>query len=282
MKFKNPLACILEPDDRSVDTTVPKTTHLAVGAHPDDLEIMAIEGILTCFQSASKHFSGVIVTDGGGSARAGTYASYTDEQMKTVRKTEQAKAAAIGEYNAQIMLNYTSIEVKTPDKTDCTTDLQTILAATAPEVVYTHNLADKHDTHIAVAMRMLSAIRDLPESLQPKKLYGCEIWRDLDWMPDTEKIVFNTSSRQNLQSALVGVFDSQISGGKRYDLATMGRRSANATYFESHDTDDNTGQAYAMDLTPLIRDTQVDPMAYVSGMIDRFKKEVEEKIRKYL
>jgi len=39
---------------------------------------------------------------------------------------------------------------------------------------------------------------------------------------------------ENLQFALLGVFESQIAGGKRYDLALMGRRRANATYFESH------------------------------------------------
>ena len=35
-------------------------------------------------------------------------------------------------------------------------------------------------------------------------------------------------------AALIGVFDSQIAGGKRHDLAVLGRRRANATYNASH------------------------------------------------
>ena len=47
----------------------------------------------------------------------------------------------------------------------------------------------------------------------------------------------DVSGRDNLAAAMNGVFDSQIAGGKRYDLATIGRRAANATFFESHATD---------------------------------------------
>jgi len=60
------------------------------------------------------------------------------------------------------------------------------------------------------------------------------VWRDLDWLVDSDKAPFDVSEHENLQAALLGVFDSQIAGGKRYDLASMGRRRANATYFESH------------------------------------------------
>ncbi len=41
-------------------------------------------------------------------------------------------------------------------------------------------------------------------------------------LPDEDKVAFDLSAQENLQMALLGVFDSQISGGKRYDLATMG------------------------------------------------------------
>ena len=116
--------------------------------------------------------------------------------------------------------------------------------------MFTHNLADKHDTHVAVALQVIAAIRSLPASERPQKLYGCEVWRDLDWMVDSDKVAFDLSEHENLQAALLGVFDSQISGGKRYDLATMGRRRANATYYASHGVDVSRAMAYAMDLTP--------------------------------
>jgi hypothetical protein len=103
------------------------------------------------------------------------------------------------------------------------------------------------------------------------------VWRDLDWMVDTDKVTFNTSAHENLQAALLGVFDSQICGGKRYDLATMGRRRAHATYFESHGTDVSTGLTLAMDLTPLIEDPEKDVQAFVQEFIHRFSQDVAER-----
>ncbi len=145
-------------------------------------------------------------------------------------------------------------------------------------MVYTHNLADKHDTHVAVALRVVEAIRGLPEAERPGQVYGCEVWRDLDWLIDADKVAFDVSAHENLQSTLLGVFDSQISGGKRYDLATMGRRRANATYYASHDTDVVTRMIFAMDLTPLVRDTGLDVQGYVQEFIERFGREVQRRI----
>jgi len=145
-------------------------------------------------------------------------------------------------------------------------------------VVYTHNLADKHDTHVAVALRAIAAIRLLPAADRPGRLYGCEVWRDLDWMPDEEKVAFDLSAHEDLQAALLGVFDSQIRGGKRYDLATRGRRRAHATYADSHGKDRATSLSYAMDLTPLVTDPSLSPAAYVRGVIDRFRADVDSRV----
>src|SRR5690606_1579884 len=143
-----------------------------------------------------------------------------------------------------------------------------------PEFVYTHNLADKHDTHVAVTMRVIEAIRALPKEARPKKVCGCEVWRDLDWMVDADKVPFDCSAHEGLQVALVGVFDSQVAGGKRYDLATMGRRKAHATYHASHATDVTTGLSFGMDLTALIEDDSLDAGEYVQGFIARFAEDV--------
>jgi hypothetical protein len=94
-------------------------------------------------------------------------------------------------------------------------------------------------------------------------------------MLDDDKIGFDCSAKINLQEALLGVFDSQISGGKRYDLATMGRRLANATYYESHGVDVTTHLALAMDLTPLIRDPQLSIQEYIQGYLARFAQDVD-------
>jgi LmbE family N-acetylglucosaminyl deacetylase len=274
MKFHQDTAEIFIPDGLPVEEALARTTHLCVAAHQDDIEIMAVQPILECFQREDKWFTGVVVTDGRGSPRNGIYEQYNDEEMRLVRFKEQRKAAVVGEYAAQLMLDYPSKVVKDGRNTSPVEDIASILKATCPEEVFTHNLADKHDTHVAVALRVIAAIRSLPEGERPQKLYGCEVWRGLDWMVDSDKTCLDLSSQENLQAALLGVYDSQISGGKRYDLASLARRRANATYFVSHDVDNATGLAYAMDLTPLIENPALDIQTYVQGFIDRFGQDV--------
>jgi LmbE family N-acetylglucosaminyl deacetylase len=264
----------------SAEEALARTTHLAVGAHQDDLEIMAFDGILTCFQRRDRWFCGVVVTDGSGSPRDDLYRDYTDADMQAIRRLEQKKAALVGEYGAQVLLDYPSSAVKDPANPTVVEDLARLLEASRPEVVYTHNLADKHETHVAVALRVIEAIRRLPAERRPRHLYGCEVWRDLDWMVDSDKVTFDLSAHENLQAALLGVFDSQICGGKRYDLATMGRRKANATYFASHDTDVATGMSFAMDLTRLITEPEIDISDYVSAFVQRFGRDVAARLER--
>ena len=278
MNFKNQYAELYIPDGLEEKAALSRTTHLAIGAHQDDLEIMAIDGILQCFQVPDKWFTGVIVTDGSGSPRSGVYADYSDAQMMAVRMCEQKKAAVIGEYAAQLLLKYPSSAVKDGKNTDPVIDLMTFIQATQPQVVYTHNLADKHPTHVGVAIKVIKALRLLPQNNRPEKLYGCEVWRGLDWLTDSAKVALNCSLKKNLQTSLVGVFDSQISGGKRYDLATMGRRVANATYYASHGVDDAEGLTYAMDLTPLIYDVESDIKSFVQTFIRQFSQDVDDLI----
>jgi len=147
--------------------------------------------------------------------------------------------------------------------------------------VWTHNLADKHDTHVASALRLIQALREVPEDARPEAVYGLEVWRDLDWLNDGDKKTFDVKEHENLASALLGVFDSQIAGGKRYDLATLGRRRAHSTYFASHGTDDTTQLSFGMDLTPLVNDPSLDVAGYVDGFIQRFSGEVRDRIAKF-
>ena len=280
MRFNKDTAVVFVPDKLPETQALKRTTHLAVGAHQDDLEIMAVDGILKCFQNKDKWFCGVVLTDGSGSPRDDLYKNYTDEMMKKVRIKEQKKAAVVGEYGAMIFLDYSSTEVKDTSNRGPNEDLRSILNKMRPDVIYTHNLADKHDTHVASSLRLIEAIRSLPDSRRPHKIYGCEVWRDLDWLTDEDKTAFDISGHPNLQVSLVGIFDSQICGGKRYDLATIGRRRANATYFASHSTDIATAMIFAMDLTPLIKHTDMDIDKYIQGYIDRFKQDVADRINR--
>lgn len=278
MTFHHAHADLFIPDNVEQPQALSRTTHLCISAHQDDLEIMGFHGILQCYGRSDQWFSGVVCTNGAGSPRAGVYADYTDEDMQRVRLHEQRTAASIGKYAAMLQLGYPSSALKDPADTQPVEDLAEMFTTTRPRVVYTHNPADKHTTHVAVLAKVVRAIRALPPEARPEKLYGCEIWRDLDWLPDERKVVLDVSGRDNLAAALLGVFDSQIAGGKRYDLATMGRRRAHATYHEAHESDAATGLVFAMDLTPLIQDDNLDIAGYVAGYIQRFADDVSARI----
>ncbi len=282
MHFHNPAADISIPDGKPPAAALARVTHLGIGAHQDDLEFMAFHGILACFNSDADWFGGVTCTNGSGSSRIGAYEKFPDARMMEVRREEQRQAAIVGRYAAMVQLDYPSQIVKDAADVTLKNDLKAILAATKPRIVYTHNPADKHDTHIAVVVPVLQAIRELPREQRPAQVHGCEVWRSLDWMPDGEKIAHDVSGHENLAAALNGIFDSQIAGGKRYDLAVLGRRRANATFFESHGVDASDALAFAMDLTPLAHDDSLDIVDYVAGFIDRFKADVVTKLRKRL
>jgi LmbE family N-acetylglucosaminyl deacetylase len=282
MKLNQSTAQIFVPDGKPVADALKRITHLGIGAHQDDLEFLAFHGILECFASETKWFGGVTCTNGAGSSRTGAYEKYSDAQMMAVRRTEQNNAAIVGQYGVMIQLDYPSSAIKSPTDPALKNDLKEIFAATRPEVVYTHNAADKHDTHIGVVIAALSAMRELPRDQRPKKVIGCEVWRNLDWLNDAEKVLMDVSGHDNLAAALNGVFDSQIAGGKRYDLATLGRRAGNATFFESHATDKSNQLIFGMDLTPVVVDETKDIVEFVCGFIDRFNADVKAKLGRRL
>jgi LmbE family N-acetylglucosaminyl deacetylase len=273
MKFVNDGAQIVIPDGTDA-SLISRTTHMAIGAHQDDIPIMAHHGILECFGRPDRWFTGVTVTDGAGSPRSGLYAGYSDEQMKAIRILEEKKAAYVGEFGAAVLLDYSSSAVKDPAEMRIVEELAGLIEAAAPRVIYTHNLADKHDTHVAVALRTIKALRFLPADRRPEALHGCEVWRNLDWLVDDDKVTFDVSAHDNLAAAIIGVYDSQITGGKRYDLATAGRRLANATFSESHAVDDAKALIYAMDLTPLITDPSTNINSYVRSHVERMQQEI--------
>lgn len=279
MNFHQKTAEVFIPDGTPVEQALSRTTHLAISAHQDDIEIMAAAPILECFQRTDKWFSAVVVTDGRGSPRNGLYEKYDDEEMRLVRFKEQRKAAIVGEYSALAMLDYASKEVKS-GSVNPVEDLVTLIKLCRPATVYTHNLADKHDTHVGTAFKVIAAIRSMPRQDRPQHLIGCEVWRGLDWLVDEDKIPFDLSNQENLQSALLGVFDSQITGGKRYDLASLARRRANATYYESHGVDAATGLSFGLDMTALIQNDNLDPNEFIQTYIQKFAQDVLERLHR--
>jgi LmbE family N-acetylglucosaminyl deacetylase len=179
-----------------------------------------------------------------------------------------------------VFLDYSSESINKGKNIDLIESLVDLVQKTSPDIIYTHNPADKHDTHVSVTLHTINALRLIEKEKLPKKIYGCELWRNLDWMLDQDKIIADVSRQENLQLALIGVFDSQISGGKRYDLATIGRRKANATFYQMRSHDDATSLVYEMDLTPLIKNSEIQIEQYIDKYIERFRHDVLERIRR--
>src|SRR5687768_12981660 len=122
------------PDGRDEAAALAGTTLLGIGAHPDDLEIMTWHGIFSGY--GKKTFTGAVLCDGAGGP---------GDAPVDARWAEQCEAARIGQYAAAASTGFSSALVKTPTHV-VTAAVVALLHATKPEVVYTHNLFDAHDT----------------------------------------------------------------------------------------------------------------------------------------
>jgi len=280
MKFSRPEADIFVPAGGDAAAALARTTHLCVIAHQDDIEINAYPAVAECYGRTDRFFTGVVVTNGAGSARTGPFAHHTDDQMKLVRVEEQRAAARLGQYNLQLQLAHPSADVKNPGHAGVQSDLRAIFSACRPQVVYLHQPLDKHDTHVAVLLRCLEAIRALPPDRRPGRVLGVEGWRGLDWVMDDEKVALDCGAHPELALALMQVYASQIAGGKRYDTAALGRRQANATFHNSHATDQFASVAWALDLTPLVRDDTLSVADFALARIDRLRADTVNRLAK--
>jgi len=281
MNSLNAPADIFIPDDKTEDEALARVTHLGVGAHPDDLELLAGHAILECRQKADGSFAGVVCTDGADGPRTGSFANSSPAEMKEIRRREQRTAAALGGYGLLVQLGYPSRDILDCKNPALEQDLIRIVEASRPRAVYSHNPADKHDTHVAVIAALIRAIRWMKPEERPQKLYGCEVWRGLDWLDDKEKVVFEINGADPLLTSQLREHKSQLGGGRRFDAAFIGRLRANAAFQDPQAPGPAKLALFAMDLTPLISDNTLDMADFVAGCIDSFKTDVISRIRKY-
>jgi len=247
-------------------------THLGIGAHSDDLEIMAYHGIAVCYESDDSIFSGITVTNGVGSPQSESE-KLDVENLRLVRQEEQKAAAAMGRYGFIAQLDYESSAVKVSDISQVVDEIYCLLEKAKPRVVYLHQPGDKHPTHIGVLRASMEALQRMKVEDRPEAVYGCEVWRDLDWLPDDQKIYLPTDAYPELASEIIAVFQSQIRAGVAYDCGTIGRRLANATFADPHVVRQGDSFTLAMDLMPAVRrEVSLDEM--VLREIEKFSESV--------
>jgi LmbE family N-acetylglucosaminyl deacetylase len=266
---------VFVPDGEAQAPALSRTTHLGIGAHADDLEIMAIHGIVACYDDEARWFTGAVVTDGAGSPQDPAQA-LSPSALADQRRAEQKRAATIGRYGAQVFLDHSSATLKDPRDPTVSGDLVLLLRVTRPEVVYTHALTDSHDTHVALALRVIDACRKLAPGERPVRVLGCEVWRDLDWLSPEDKVALPIDGHEALQQRLLSAFTSQVAA-KRYDLGALGRRRANAVFSEARAVDRHRGIVWAMDLSSLVHH-EGGPEELVRALMERFQKDVVERL----
>ena len=267
------------PDGSPDQEALSRTTHLSIAAHQDDLEVIAFHGISECVQRSDRWFTGIVMTDGAGSPRSGEFADYSNDEMAEIRKQEQRQAAELGCYSLAIQYGVSSKELKSGLNSGIIEQLAQWCDVAQPDVVYLHNLADRHDTHISVCMHAIEALRLVEESKRPQQVYGVEVWRSLDWLPERYRIRLDVSQQRQLHGDLIRVFDSQISGGKRYDLASESRHLANATFDQSHAVDAAQYMSLAMDLMPLVSDSALGYQEFVSSILREFESDLSRNLQ---
>ncbi len=281
MRFHNPQADLFVPDGverkRCAFPHHPSVDFRAPGRHRDH----GLSRHRQCFGRSDQWFTGVVVTNGAGSPRTGIYGHYTDEEMQRVRLREQRKAAYVGEYACVIQLGYSSSAVKDPNNAGVREDLLAIFRLAKPEVVYLHNPG--RQARYARGQRPCGPSRrcaSWARSFVPRRSTAAKCGATWTGCRTRTSRCCRSPRRPTWRPRWWALFDSQVSGGKRYDLATAGRRLANATYYASHATDVETALTYAMDLTPLIEDPGLSVAAYTLGFIDKLKADVEARLKK--
>jgi len=276
MKFHNKEADIHVPDGIDGKKALERTTIMSIAAHQDDCEIMAYHAIAKCYESEMEWYTGVVLTDGGGSPRSGKYADYTNHEIHIKRSQEQRDAADIGKYSAMVQLAYSSSDVRTGKCSIIEEELASILEIARPHTMFIHNPADRHETHVGAFLRTLYALRKLPKELRPKHVYGMEVWRSLDWLSSKDRLIFDTSLYPELAQNVIQAFDSQCTPKKRFDLAALGRRLGNATFQEPRQIDSSDSCSIGMDLTPLIQDDGMDIRAFTLEYVNRFYNDIKQ------
>ena len=249
---------------------------LVIGAHPDDIEFMAFSAIEEFRRNSGRKVAGIVCTDGRGSLLTGGSDANSRVELAKVRFREQVEAAELAGYAALAQLGHSSVALLGCDgRKDLVEELVGLIERLKPKVIYIHSLFDKHPTHLAVGAAGFAAVRMLAgKGIRPQRIYGCEVWRGLDWLNDEDKVILDAGEDVEFAQTLYRVFRSQILPGKRYDRAVVGRKFANATFHDPGARDATAMAELAVDLTGLLDVPARDVKGHLMGYVERFRNRI--------
>jgi LmbE family N-acetylglucosaminyl deacetylase len=241
-------------------------THLAIGAHPDDLEIMAGPLIEECLEDARKKLVGVVCTHGVSDSFLSENSKPLISKKIDVRRTEQLKAAELGGYFAVVQLGHSSGAVKDTSFSLLKEQLTALINTIKPQTVYTHNPFDRHQTHRAIFRNVFETLKDSHYS--PEEFLGCEVWRGLDWIDSEKKRALSIKNPAFIEK-LISCFSSQQDSQRDYALGLRSRLKANQTFNDAYNFLESDHILYALDLKHLLeKKTQVKLSHALAEFID--------------
>jgi len=202
--------------------SVTRPALLAIGAHPDDIEIGAFGSLLRWRDAYDMHI--VLATRGE--------QGIAEDNDPGVRVAEaQAAAAIIGADFTELQLpdGYLRDDLRTVQK------LEEVIRRARPRRVLVHHTQDVHQDHRHLAFATLSAARDVPEVL----LYETPGTLDFrpGWFVDISETVaqkvasvrLHTSQRHRAYTA-----ESQLVGLASVHAARIGRPGCYVEAFQVH------------------------------------------------
>lgn len=240
-----------------------------VGAHPDDIEIMALPEIAGGLAGRCR-LHAVVCCDGA--------PADGDPAVVETRRAEALAAAEVGGFRIT-MLARPSAAVRGAGGRELADELRALLAADEPEAVLTHAPTDRHPTHVAVCAAVVRALCGLSPERRPARVLGCEVWGGLDWL-GTDAVARDVSELRDLSDRLLAFHESQL-GARRYDRGAWGRAVANAVFDDPQGDHDAAARVLAMDLTPAIREGGPGLGTLATEAIERHRARVEAALGPY-
>ncbi|MCB0394873.1 MAG: hypothetical protein KDD25_09945, partial [Bdellovibrionales bacterium] len=142
-------------------------------------------------------------------------------------------------------------------------DIAEIIKCLKPQNLVTHSPFDFHSTHVATVACVFLALMKLKADERPQKVFGCEVWGSLDWVPSRFRVLRPTGFDIEWEKKLIGFHRSQVTSEKDYALGALGRRLANAVFSEQKENSKSNGGIWSLDLTQAME-----------GGLDRYCEEV--------